>query len=170
MPFLQGMWPTQGWNRISNVSCTGRRVLYHWNHSGINTTVVMGAGVQLLSWVWGRVQRRLAEPPAALEDAPRPWSVPLGERGPETQGARAHNLPVWTHVPLAGASTSRHHHGAGGPTPSELLGAQSRCRGQPGLLSLPFPSILPTAARRIWHEIASHIIRLLGAAQCRSSC
>ena len=170
MPSSRGCGRPRDGTRISNVSCTGRRVLYHWTHNGINTTVVVSAGVQLLSWVWGRVQRRLAEPPAALEEAPRPWSVPLGERGAETQGARAHNLPVWTHVPLAGASTSRHHHGAGGPTPSELRGPQSRCQGQPGLLSLPFRSILPTAARWIWHEIASHIICLLAAAQRRSSC
>ena len=129
MPSSRGCGRPRDGTRISNVSCTGRRVLYHWTHNGINTTVVVGVGVQLLSWVWGRVQRRLAEPPAALEEAPRPWSVPLGERGPETQGARAHNLPVWTHVPLAGASTSRHHHGAGGSNPVRASGSPEPLSG-----------------------------------------
>ena len=31
---LQGIFPTQGSNPVSYVSCIGRRVLYHWCHLG----------------------------------------------------------------------------------------------------------------------------------------
>ena len=112
----------------------------------------MGAGVELQSWVWGRVPRRLAEPPAALQDAPRPWSEPLGERGPETQGARTHSLPLWTHVPWVEASISRHHPGVGGSNPVRVLASPEQLLGATGLISLPFQSILLTATRGIWYE------------------
>ena len=40
MPFLQGIFLTQGQTHVSCVSCTGRRILYHWeapkyHHPGI---------------------------------------------------------------------------------------------------------------------------------------
>ena len=151
---LQGIFPTQGLNL-----CLLR--LLHWQAGSLplepqwdKRHCYHGCGGGASKPGLGKGPEKAGRASCCTTSCrtPRPWRAPLGERGPETQGARTHSLPLWTHVPWVEASTSRHHPGLGGPTWSEFWQAQSNCWGQPGLVSLPFQSILPTAARGIWCE------------------